>query len=66
MASYTPGLKFEANGALKIYMSAKRPAGVPKANWLPVSGNKGFNVLLRLYGPEGDVGDYSPPAIKKR
>jgi len=65
VASYTPGLKYEADGGLKIYISAKKPAGVPKANWLPVSGKR-FNVLLRLYGPEGDVGDYEPPAIRKR
>lgn len=65
VASYTRGLKFGKNGSVSIYIAPKKPAGVPKANWLPVS-NDEFNVMLRLYGPEGDVESYEPPAIKKR
>ena len=64
MASYTPNLKFGNKGG-KIYISKKKPAGVRKANWLPVS-NDQFNVMLRLYGPEGDVENYAPPAVRKR
>ena len=45
-------------------MAPQQPKGVPTANWLPVP--KGpFNVMLRVYGPEGSVktGTYVPPAI---
>ena len=48
-------------------MAKKRPMGVPVANWLPVAAGS-FNVMLRVYGPEGIVakGDYVPPGIVKR
>jgi len=40
---------------------------VPEANWLPVSKGR-FNILLRVYGPEGSVANnsYVPPAISKQ
>lgn len=50
-------------------MSAVRPPEVPSANWLPVAPGP-FNVALRIYGPEGNVGDnygagaYLPPGIQ--
>jgi hypothetical protein len=63
VASYTPDLHFD-NGSLTVYMSAKRPAGVPEANWLPIPPGE-FNIMLRVYGPMGDVANntYVPPAI---
>src|SRR5581483_1016922 len=54
VASYTPGLQYNADGSLSIYMSQQQPAGVPAANWLPVSSDL-FNIMLRVYGPEGSV-----------
>ncbi|HVZ52438.1 MAG TPA: DUF1214 domain-containing protein [Pseudolabrys sp.] len=67
IASYTPGLHYNADGSLTLYMSATRPQGVTQANWLPVVSGP-FNVMLRVYGPEGNVaaGTYVPPAIRKR
>ena len=67
VASYTPGLHYDADGSLTVYMSAKRPAGVAEANWLPVPPGD-FNIMLRVYGPAGDVADntYIPPAINIR
>lgn len=65
VASYTPGLRRNADGSITIYIAKRRPRGVPKANWLPVpAGN--FNLMLRDYGPEGSVkaGEYVPPAVK--
>ncbi len=68
VASYTPGLVPNSDGSLSIYMSTIRPPQVPSANWLPVSSDP-FNVALRIYGPEGNVGDdyaagaYLPPGI---
>jgi hypothetical protein len=65
VASYTPGLQTNKNGSVSIYMSPTKPAGVSRANWLPVPKGR-FNVALRVYGPEGRVakGKYVPPAIK--
>jgi hypothetical protein len=66
VASYTPGLKTNADGSVSIYMAQEIPAGVEAANWLPVS-SMAFNILLRVYGPEGDVANdtFVPPAIEK-
>jgi len=64
VASYTQGLVTQ-NGSISIYMFPELPPGVPKANWLPVPRGQ-FNVMLRVYGPEGSVarGTYVPPAIQ--
>jgi len=70
VASYTPGLQPNPNtedGPLSIYMARQLPAGVPIANWLPIPPGA-FNIMLRVYGPEGSVADntYVPPGIQKR
>jgi len=66
VARYTPGLQTDSNG-VSIYLSHIRPRGVPEANWLPVPDGP-FNVMLRVYGPEGSVADatYVPPGIVRR
>jgi hypothetical protein len=66
VASYTPGLQTNADGSISIYMARKRPASVPAANWLPIPVGP-FNVMLRDYGPAGDVAKktYVPPGIVK-
>ena len=66
VARYTPGLQYNSNGSVSIYMATGQPAGIPAANWLPVPEGP-FNIMLRVYGPEGNVDDtYVPPAIKRR
>lgn len=64
VASYTPGLHTGRDGSVSVYLAAARPAGIAMANWLPVPAGR-FNVVLRVYGPEGSVADgtYVPPAI---
>ena len=69
VASYTPGLQPSPNtqdGPLSVYMARQLPAGVPMANWLPIPAGK-FNIMLRVYGPEGSVEDntYVPPSIQR-
>jgi len=39
------------DGSVSIYISQIKPAGVPEANWLPVS-DRPFNLMLRVYGVE--------------
>jgi len=67
VASYTPGLQYQADGSVSIYLAREQPAGIPEANWLPVPAGL-FNIALRVYGPEGSVADntYTPPPIRKR
>jgi len=62
VASYTPGLVTAADGSVTIVMAVDQPAGVPKANWLPIPRGP-FNILLRAYGPE-NADTYVPPPIK--
>ncbi|WP_395293759.1 DUF1214 domain-containing protein [Kitasatospora hibisci] len=66
VASYTPGLEWNQDGSLSIYVSRTRPQGVNPANWLPV-GDGPFNIMLRAYGPQGAAldGSYVPPAIEQ-
>lgn len=66
VGSYTPGLESNADGSLSIYLSADPPHGKPLANWLPVPRGP-FNVMLRVYGPEGSVADatYVPPPVER-
>jgi hypothetical protein len=64
VASYEPGLQKGADGSVSIYIAKEQPAGVPAANWLPVSHGR-FNLMLRVYGPTGNVtDDYVPPGIR--
>jgi hypothetical protein len=65
VAGYTPGLQYNSDGSLSIYISTVRPPGVPSANWLPVSPRR-FNVALRIYGTESGVENYFPPGIQSR
>lgn len=66
VASYLPGLQTGPDGSVTIYMSRRKPLGVPSANWLPIPAGA-FNVMLRVYGPEGsaEAGTYVPPAIAR-
>jgi hypothetical protein len=65
VAGYTPGLQYNSDGSLSIYISRVRPPDAPSANWLPVSSGR-FNVALRIYGTEPGVETYVPPGIHSR
>jgi hypothetical protein len=67
VARYTPGLEYNEDGSLSVYITTLLPRGVPEANWLPVV-RQPFNIMLRVYGPEGAVADntYVPPPIVRR
>jgi hypothetical protein len=45
------GMEKAKDGSVTIYFAPKAPKGQEK-NWVQTMPNKGFNVLLRLYGPE--------------
>lgn len=48
--SHTPGLKQNADGTVTVWFGPKAPAG-QESNWVQTMPGKGWNVLLRLYGP---------------
>jgi hypothetical protein len=49
-AAVAPGLKKSADSSVTVYFGPKAPAG-QEANWVQTMPGKGWNVLLRLYGP---------------
>jgi hypothetical protein len=61
----TPGLKYNPDGSLDIYIQHSVPAG-RESNWLPAPGGD-FYVILRMYQPEPQVlnGTYQIPPIQK-
>jgi hypothetical protein len=48
--SNEPGMKKGADGSTTIYFGPKAPKG-QQANWVQTMPGKGWNVILRLYGP---------------
>ncbi len=48
--STAPGLKAGADGSYTVWFGPKAPKG-QETNWVQTMPGKGYNVLLRLYGP---------------
>ena len=48
--SNAKGLKLNKDGSATVYFGPKAPEG-QEANWVQTMPEKGYNVLLRLYGP---------------
>lgn len=48
--SNLPGLRKDADGGATVWFGPKAPAG-DEANWVQTMPGKGYNVILRLYGP---------------
>jgi len=47
------GMKLNADGGIKIYVSAVKPEGVPLENWLPINRkDQGIDIILRVYAPD--------------
>jgi len=45
-----PGLKKNADGGATLWFGPKAPTG-NETNWVQTMPGKGYNLLLRLYGP---------------
>jgi hypothetical protein len=56
IGSSTPGLKYNADGSLTIYVSAKSPGKDKESNWLPAPSGP-FWTVLRCYGPADSIID---------
>jgi hypothetical protein len=48
--SNSKGVKLDADGSATVYFGPKPPEG-QEGNWVQTMPGKGYNVLLRLYGP---------------
>jgi hypothetical protein len=66
VARFTPGLVTNPDGSITIYLQATPPPAALRANWLPIPRGP-FDVLLRVYGPDGNTSPgakYIPPKIQ--
>ena len=63
----TPGLQYNADGSLTIYMQKDSLGADKEANWLPTPQRGNFRPLMRMYQPKQPVldGSYLLPAIKQ-
>jgi hypothetical protein len=48
--STEPGIKTNPDGSVTVWFGPKAPAGQEK-NWVQTWPGKGWNTLMRLYGP---------------
>ncbi len=47
------GMKLDAKGGLKVYVSTAQPKGVPAENWLPINREDiDLDIILRIYAPD--------------
>lgn len=62
----TPGLKYNEDGSLEIYLHKDSPDPYKESNWLPAP-EGGFHVTLRIYQPGEEVldGSYTLPPIRR-
>jgi hypothetical protein len=50
VSSQTKGLLINADGSVDVYFGPTAPAGKEK-NWVQTVRGRGWNTILRLYGP---------------
>jgi hypothetical protein len=55
IGSRTPGLKANDDGSVDIYLQSQPPGADKDSNWLPTPPKSPFFMVLRMYGPEGDL-----------
>jgi hypothetical protein len=65
IASHTPGLKYNDDGSLDVYLQHDNPGKDKESNWLPTPLGD-FSLNMRLYIPEESVltGQYQYPPIE--
>lgn len=61
------GLKFDADGGLRVYIQSERPAEDKVSNWLPAPKEGNFNITMRNYMPSLEIIEqrYDPPALTR-
>lgn len=49
------GFKLNNEGGIEIFVSVKKPAGVPEENWLPINrGDIELSLMWRIYAPDAE------------
>jgi hypothetical protein len=64
----TPGITYNKDGSLDIYIQPQSPGQAKQNNWLPSpTTNQPFDLILRLYWPQPQAlnGTWSPPPIQR-
>ena len=66
LSNRTPGIQYNDDGSLEMYIQHERPADDKVSNWLPAP-EGGFFFLMRFYAPEEPVRkhEYVPPAVQR-
>jgi hypothetical protein len=61
------GLKFDADGGLRVYIQTERPDEDKVSNWLPAPKTGNFNITMRNYMPSKEIVEqrYDPPVMKR-
>ena len=61
-------LAYADDGSLTLVFAPERPDDVHDGNWLPTSGDQGYSLTFRFYGPKDDVAarSYFPPPLTKK
>lgn len=54
--STTPALQVNADGSVELFFGPKAPAG-KEANWVPTQAGRGWEVMMRFYGPQKPLFD---------
>jgi hypothetical protein len=59
-------LKYNPDGSLTLYASAKSPGADKESNWLPAPSGT-FSLYIRAYWPDKAIldGTWTPPTIEK-
>jgi len=65
LGTKTKSLKYNADGSLTLYASAKSPGADKESNWLPAPSGT-FSLYIRAYWPDKTIvdGTWQPPTIK--
>jgi len=61
------GMKLNPEGGIDIYVAAKKPAGVPDENWLPITRkDEDMDMVVRVYVPDLEkMKTWQPPKAEK-
>ena len=68
IVEYTPGITYNKDGSLDIYIQPQSPGQAKQNNWLPTpTNNQPFNLNFRMYWPDQQIinGTWSPPAVQR-
>lgn len=63
IGSRTPGFQTNLDGSVDVYLQGVSPGPDKESNWLPTPASGPYYMVLRMYGPEGDLaaGTWTPP-----